>query len=71
MYSVQLRDFNGEHAADDLTGDLFTDLVKLEVFRGDLIELERDFCGDFKDSVGEITGDLYTVHNDSRGFFDL
>ena len=39
--------------------------------RGDLIELERDLFGDFNDSVGEITGDLYTVHSDSRGFFDL
>lgn len=39
--------------------------------RGDLIELERDLFGDFNDSVGEITGDLYTVNSDFRGFFDL
>ena len=67
MYSVQLRDLNGEDAADDLTGDL----VKLQDMRGDLIELERDLFGDFNDSVGEITGDLYTVNSDFRGFFDL
>ena len=39
--------------------------------RGDLIELERDLFGDFNDSVGEITGDLYTVNSDFRGYFDL